>query len=138
MFDPGNFFAIIDDGSGTPPTSLLTAVSLAINAKRAYGVRYQVYPPALVVTNVNMPILTASGYVHGSVAEQVSAAISQFLNTAPLDMMVVTISQLIQIARDTSPGVTDVPISTVLINGANANLVLTPVERPIGGTVTVT
>lgn len=137
VWDPGNFFVIIDDGSGTPPQSLLDAVGVAIESKRALGVRSQLYPPVLVSVNVDMIVDTATGWNHPQIVQNISVAISKYLNAAPLDMGVLPISRLSQIAYGTSPGVKNVPSSQIHINGLNSDLILQKAQRPIANTVTV-
>lgn len=135
--DPGNFFVILDDGSGTPPASLLLAVTNAIQAVVALGVRFQVYAPTLVTVNVQLTIVTFVNVNHPLLVEEVSATISAWLNASPLGLGLVSISKLAQLAYETSSQIQNVPLSQILINGVNADLVLTQVQRPISGTVDV-
>src|SRR6185312_11367836 len=65
--DNGNFFVIVDDGSGDPPASLLTAVANAIDAVRGFTIRFQVEPPSILTAAINMTINVAPGFVPGVV-----------------------------------------------------------------------
>lgn len=136
--DPGNFFAVIDDGTGQPPQSLLTAVGTAINNVKALGTRYQVFPPVLITVNVSMVVVTKAGWNHAQVVGVVANIIKAFLNAVPLGTSVLPVTRLAQLAYDTSSGVANVPINQILINGLNADMALTQAQRPIVGTVGVT
>lgn len=148
--DYGSCFIIIDDGSHEPPASLLTAVYNAVYAIRAFTIRIQgVYGPSVVTVNLSGTVTSANGLNHGSVVEAVDAAWANWLNTmwtdwvaayhalppgTPPTPLTVSVAGAISIAMAV-PGVTDVNVSSVLINSANADLPLTLVQVPVPGTI---
>src|SRR5208282_2302570 len=49
---PGFFYAVVDDGSGSPPTAFLNAATNAIQAVKPLGVQFAVFAPTIVSVNV--------------------------------------------------------------------------------------
>lgn len=134
MYQPGCFVVTIDDGTGNPPASLLTAVANAIESVRPVGSTWTVIGPAVTTANVSMAIATLPTAMHATIAGQVSTALTDYIDTlavgAPLPW-----SRLAQVAYDTSPAVTNV--FAVLLNGAASDIV--PAQNGVvkAGTVTV-
>jgi uncharacterized phage protein gp47/JayE len=79
-YDPGYFYVVIDDGSGTPPSQLLTNVGNAIEAVRGLGIRFGVFDPTVTTADVTMIISSAAGYNHSSVVGAVGLALAAFIN----------------------------------------------------------
>lgn len=128
--DNGNFFAIIDDGSGSPPSSLLTAVNNAIDAVRGFTIRYQgSYAPTLVTPPIALNIRVAAGFVSATVEAAVQAAIVVAVNAVPLEALTL-FADLIAEAATSVPGCTAVQLSSITINGVNGDYTLTAVQRP--------
>lgn len=133
---PGYFFVLIDDGSGSPPSPLLTAVYNAINRIRAAGIAFDVYGPTAITVSVVMTVTVAAGANHTTIAAAIVTAVKAYIGSLSFGVTI-PVTKIAQIAYDTSPSVTNVPLSTILLNGSNADLVLTSLEVPIAGTVTV-
>ena len=81
-YDPGVITVFVDDGSGAPATSLITAVGNAVNVARACGIQSVVLGPAALPVNVTMTITAAGGYTLAAVEAAVQAALSAFINAA--------------------------------------------------------
>jgi len=134
--DNGSFFVVINDGSGAPPSTLLTQVSHSVMTKRAVGVRFQgAYAPTPVTANVSMTITTDSNYTHGVVVQQVEAAIGAFIAALPLGSPALPITRLAQVAYDASPGV--INVSGIQINSSGSDLALSIIETAVPGSITV-
>jgi uncharacterized phage protein gp47/JayE len=139
-FDPGNFFVVVDDGSGTPPTALLTQVSLNILAVKGAGTRYQVYPPAVLVPTVSLSVRVAPGFVSGTVTNAVNAAVVNAVNAIEVQTggnEALFVSYIEQAALAV-PGCAAVKPGFTLINGTNADLALTVAQEPRIGSPQVT
>jgi uncharacterized phage protein gp47/JayE len=117
-YQPGYFYAVIDDGTGTPPTSLINAVGAAIEAVRGFTIQYGVFGPLVLTANVNMEIDAASGYDPTAVAANVSLAITNFINGLGLGNSL-PYTQLAAIAYGVA-GV--VNVTDVTLNSAVADL----------------
>jgi hypothetical protein len=128
--DNGSFFVIIDDGSGSPPSSLLTAVDTAIQAVRGFTIRYQgSYAPTLITPTIALNIRVASGYNSTAVESAVKTAIVNAVNAIPLTATTLFADQIADAALSVS-GCQGVQLSSVLINGSNADLTIATVQRP--------
>jgi hypothetical protein len=119
-YDPGYLSIIVDDGSGAPSPSLITAVALAVEQQRAAGVRFGVFPPEVLGTTISLMLTTSVGVDHNTVAAQVADTISTFVDGLGLGAAL-RWSKLDQIAYETSPYITNV--QTLLVNGGQADVV---------------
>lgn len=135
--DNGNFVIVADTGvAGSLPANVQTLLQNAINAARAFGIRFQVAATSAVTVNVVMSITTAAGYTHGSVVQQVEAALAAAINALPLTTTLLPLTQLASIAYGVA-GVTNVPLGSITINGVAADLALTQGQGALAGTMNV-
>lgn len=119
----GLFYAVVDDGTGHPSSTLLNNVGTAIEAVRPIGVTYaSPYAPSVVNATVVMTIVTAAGYNHSTLTGLVQTAIQNYINSLPLGTSL-AYSRLSQLAYDASPGVTNV--TGVTLNGGTADITAT-------------
>lgn len=125
---PGFFFIIADNGTGSPPSSFITAVAAAVEAVRGDSITFGVFPPTIVPANVVMTIVGGSN-------SAVTAALRAFINSlkigAPLNYAVLS-----SVALGVS-GVTNVPLASFSINGSNVDLVPTGQQIVKAGSVVV-
>lgn len=140
--DNGMVTIIVDDGSGSIPSPLLTIIANAVNAVRAAGIRIGVFAAAKLAANVVMNIHVGAGYVGATVQAQVVAAVTAAINStglgntgsisagSTLDYM-----RLGQAAFDASPGVT--AVTGVTLNSATADLAATGKQTIKAGAITV-
>jgi uncharacterized phage protein gp47/JayE len=133
----GYFYVIADDGTGYPSGPFLTAMYAAIDAVRAEGTTFGVFAPSVVSANVAMKLVIAAGYTASTVDGQVSAALTAYIN-ALSEGMALDFLRLPQIAFDTSPGVSNVPLSGLTLNGATADLTVSGQQLIRAGTITIT
>jgi len=130
----GYFYAVVDDGSGSPPGSFLVSAAAAIESVRGFTIRYGVFGPNLVTANVGMTITTDSTVVHSVVVAQVVTAFQAYISSLTLGQ-ILPYTQLAAIAYGVTPAITNV--SAVLLNGSTADLGATPKQVIRPGTVTV-
>lgn len=128
---PGYFYVVVDDGSGNPPSALLTSISNAIDAVRAFTTTFGVYPPALQPANV---ALTVTSVNHAADAALAQAAISGYIAGLGIGASL-PYSKLAQIAYDASPTITNV--TAVTLNGVTADLASNSKQRITAGTIVV-
>lgn len=129
----GYFFVVIDDGSGAPPTPLLTEIATAIDAVRPVTSVFGVFSPQTVFANVVMQISVAPGYDQPTVAADVAGALTDFINTLPVGAAL-PYSQLFSVAY-TVAGV--VNAFNVTLNGGTADLTVTALQTVKAGTIGV-
>jgi len=118
-FGTGAFVVTVDDGSGTPPATLLDAAGRAIEAVRPVGTSFAVQPPAVATVTVAMTVATAPGAVALEVAASVQQAVVAHLAGLGIGE-VLAWSRLAQIAYGASPSV--VNVTAVLLNGGTADI----------------
>jgi uncharacterized phage protein gp47/JayE len=117
----GAFFVVVDDGSGAPSASLLTAAAAAISAARPTCSIFSVQSPTILDVTVVGTITSATGYVHSTVTAAVAAALEQFINTLPNGATLeYTACFPIMYAV---PGVANVSLSAFTLNGSNVDIV---------------
>ena len=133
VWAPGTFYVVVDDGSGSPPGSLLTSVSNAVNAYRGASVQAAVYAPVVLNINVSVTITTATGYTHGTVVGAVAAAISALIFSTKINALLPYAA--VSAAIMAVPGVTN--IASLLVNSGTADVQATAQQVMRPGTVTV-
>jgi uncharacterized phage protein gp47/JayE len=131
---PGFFYFIVDDGSGSPPGSLVTAAGMTVDIHRAAGVQFGVYAPTTAPMAVSMTIVSTATSAHATVIAIVQAAVTAFLNTLPLQSTVYY-SRLWQVAHDASPDV--VEIIGLTLQGGTVDVPVTVNQVAKAGTITV-
>jgi len=133
-YNPGYFYAVVDDGTGTPGSSFLSAASNAIDAVRPFTVSFGVFAPVVVTANVAMTAAIAAGYDPVATKATVRAAVLAYIGSQTLGQSL-PYTRILQIAYDSSPGVTN--ITGLTLNGGTADLAATAQQRILAGTVTV-
>lgn len=130
----GYFYVVVDDGTGSPPSTLLATVSNAIDAVRPVCSTFGVFAPVVVNASVAMTISTATGYDHAATATLVKNALTAYINGLPLGTTL-PFSRLAQVAYDASPGVTNV--TGVTLNSGTSDLTATSQQVIKASTITV-
>jgi uncharacterized phage protein gp47/JayE len=132
-YDPGFFYVVVTDSSGTPSDGLLASVGSAVENTRALGIRYAVFGPTITTANVSMTITSGVGFDHATVAGNVGLAIEAFINALPLGAGL-PYTQLASIAF----GVTGViNASAILLNSGTADIAGDPKTTIKYGTVAI-
>ena len=137
VFTPGQFTVVLDNGTGSPPSSLLDAVSAAVGAVAGFTIQYNVIAPVLDTVTIVLNVEVAAGATSGTVTAAVQAALVAYINALPLGAELF-LSDLVSAAQGVS-GVASVQLSSVTINGAAANFapVATGVVRTTASDVTI-
>ena len=115
----GAFTAFVDDGSGSPPSQLITNVFNAVNAARAFSVQPFVSAPNITTGIVVITIRVAGGFNPVTVAAAVKSAI-----TTATDALLAGATWYVSTVEGAALsvlGVTSVQPGTTL-NGSNADL----------------
>ena len=128
----GFFTVTVDDGSGSPPASLITAVASALEGVRPVGTLYAVLPPKLSTANIALSVSCTTNE-GSSVESAVYNAISAYVEGLPIGTSL-PISRIAALAYSASPSI--VNVTNITINGAG-DLLVSPsgIIRP--GVVTV-
>ena len=116
----GFFVVTVDDGSGSPPASLLSTVQLVVNAVRPIGTSFAVQAPVLTPANVAVSITTTSGVSHQVAVAAVAAAIESYIASLSVGATL-SYTRLAQLAYDASSAVTN--LSGLLLNEGTTDLI---------------
>jgi Baseplate J-like protein len=137
VYTPGWFVVTVDDGSGAPPASLISAVSLAISAYRPIGSVWAVQAPSVITATITMTITTDPAGNKPGLLLPVENAILAYVDALP-DGAILPYSRLAMIAYVLDRTITDV--TAVLLNGGTADIVPTAgqVVKATAASVTIT
>jgi uncharacterized phage protein gp47/JayE len=131
----GFFTITLNDGTGSPPSALLTAVAAAVDPVRPIGTSFAVVAPQLVPVTVTMQVSVVPTVAADVVDAAVEAALVAFIDGlaigAPLP-----ISRLAQVAYDTDAAITNV--TNVMVNGGRGDLTVAPTALVTVASVVVT
>lgn len=131
---PGYFYAVVDDGSGTPSSTFIEQAYAAVDAVRGFTITFGVFPPTVVTANVVMVVTTDSSGDHATIVAMVQAAIQQYIASLSLGQLL-PYSKLSNIAYGASQLVTNV--SSVTLNGGTSDLVASGKQVIRAGTISV-
>lgn len=116
---PGTFVVTVDDGSGNPPASLLSAVATAVNAVRPVGSVFTVQAPTVLEASVAFTLTAAAGYQKSALIGPAEAAVTAFIDGLGLGVPL-PYSRLPQVIYDSAAGIANV--TGLTLNGGTADL----------------
>jgi uncharacterized phage protein gp47/JayE len=115
----GSFVVTVDDGSGYPPSTLLSTIYAAVDAVRPIGSIFSVQPPNVVRANVALTLSIVSGAASATIVSAVVSAITDYINSARIGVLL-PLTRLAQLAYDTSGAV--INVTELQVNGGTADL----------------
>lgn len=118
--DYGAVSIFIDDGSGSPPATVVTNALNAVNLIRAAGVRPEVVGATRLLATISLTITVNSSYNNQIVNSAVGNAIGAYVDSLGLEQTL-PYSEIAHVAYNASPGVTNV--TSVLLNSGTSDLV---------------
>jgi phage-related baseplate assembly protein len=118
-YQPGCFVVTVDDGSGTPTSTLLASVAQQIEAVRPLGSLYTVQAPTLITANISLSLTTAEGANHTELAALCAQTITTAVNQLPIGAAL-PYTRLAQLAYATDAAITNV--TSLRLNGLTADL----------------
>jgi len=132
----GEFTAVIDDGSGNPPQSLINLVFNAINAVRGFTILPEVIGPTKVTPSIALTIRVQNGFVATAVQAAVQAAVVGAVNSQTVGTPTLFVSFINEAALSV-PGCQAVQPGSTTINGSATDLSLTAFQVARVGTPNV-
>ena len=131
---PGKFVVTLDDGTGSPPASLLDAVSSSIETYRPVGSVFAVQACSLLAVNVVLTIDVEAPGVKALLQPQVQAALTTYINALSMGVSL-PFYRIAGVAFATDPSIVNVRLITA--NGGTADVVPTAGQRCVAGAITV-
>jgi hypothetical protein len=132
---PGLFIAIIDDGSGNPPSSLLQNVSSALDAVRGFTIKYAVLPPVLLTINVSAIITLKAGSSSSAIIQKVKDQLNFYITSLDIGAKVIY-TKIFCVIYDTDDAITNV--SNLLVNGGTTDITPAANVKVEPGTLNIT
>lgn len=117
---PGEFVASIDDGTGSPSSALLAAIFTAVNAVRGFTIMPEVVAIVTQSVTVVLAIRAAAGFTVANLEAPVANAVVAAINATQIGTGLPA-DAVVQAALGVT-GVASVQLSSVLLNGVNADL----------------
>lgn len=126
----GYFYAVVDNGTGSPPDSLIAAVQNAIEAFRGLTIRFDVKKPqivnAAIVATVLMPAAYNSPTYISSIQDSISSALITYVDLIPFGetLYYTRIPQIIYNTLNTLfPVIIDqINVHNITLNGSTSDL----------------
>lgn len=119
-YQPGNFVAVIDDGTGATPSGTLTTVGLAIQAVRPIGTTWSVVAPTITTATISFTITTNPTANKTGLLIPVRSAVIAYVNSLP-DGATLFYTRIAGIAYSVDPSI--VSVEAVLLNAGTVDLV---------------
>lgn len=116
----GCFTIVVDDGSGTPPSSLLAAVTTAVDAIRPVGSIFSVQPPSILAASTSLCLWIAPGYNASQATLAVQSALSRYINGLKIEQSL-SITRIAEVAYRSFNHIEN--ITEVTINGTSTDLI---------------
>jgi uncharacterized phage protein gp47/JayE len=116
----GSFVITVDDGSGYPPSSLLSTVYASVDSVRPIGSIFSVQPPNVVLANIGLALSVGLGTTSATVISTVTSAITNYVNSLTIGK-ILPLTRVAQVAYDTSSVV--INVTQVQINGSSMDLI---------------
>jgi uncharacterized phage protein gp47/JayE len=130
----GSFVITVDDGSGYPPSSLLSTVYTSVDAVRPIGSIFSVQPPNVVQANVTLTLSVVATATSSAVVSTVASAIASYINSLTIGALL-PLTRLAQVAYDASSAV--INVTQLQVNGGTTDLVSGSTGIIKAGTVAV-
>lgn len=111
---------IIDDGSGSPPQSLLDSVTQSIDLINALGINFGVYPVVVLSATIDIDLTLVPNVDQTNAEELVRNAVSKYVASLQIAQKL-SYTKLFQIVYESSPQIAEV--NSILINGSATDLV---------------
>ena len=108
----GNFVVTVDDGSGTPPGSLLAAVYSAVDAVRPVGTTFAVLPPQVVPASVVLTLQVQPGSNAAAISSAVASQITAWVQALSIGASL-PVSRIAGLAYATDPAIANVTLISI-------------------------
>ena len=118
----GYFLSVVDDGSGSPPSSLVTLAQNSVDLVRAFTIQQNAYGPTKLTATIVCNIRISSTAVTGTETTLAQTAIVNFVNALTIGQTLY-LSKLAETAIDADPtNILSVQLSTLTVNGSGGDL----------------
>ncbi|GGY07046.1 baseplate J/gp47 family protein [Paludibacterium paludis] len=117
---PGFFYVVVDDGTGSPTATTLSSAYNAIDLVRPFTSTFAVFKPARLSASIRLAIRTDGSVDHNDACNLVRQAIIDYVNRLKLGQSLPW-SMIASLAYAASPAITNV--TDLTLNGGTADLI---------------
>lgn len=125
---------IIDDGSGSPPTSLIDNIFAKVDAVRALSVQIGVYPVVILTANLAVSVELNPLFDAPTIVQAIKDKVGDYVSSLQIGQKLIA-TKIYQLIYEASAGI--IEASGLLINGSPSDLTPTFKERVFIGTFSV-
>jgi uncharacterized phage protein gp47/JayE len=118
----GYFYAVVDDGSGDPPSGFINSIYRALDVARALTIVFEVQPPDVIDAAITLEVQIPAGAATTPVQTAVQNAIAQYVDSLNIGETLY-FTRIAELAYDARTEV--VNVTNVLINSATSDIVAT-------------
>lgn len=133
--DPGFFYAVIDDGTGSASPELLTNVQIAVEVYRGLTINFSIVAPIDVPISITATVHTNGTVESVKVIQNVESAIEKYITDKSFDSAF-PYSRVPEIIYDADTSIINVTAYT--LNGGTTDVSITGREIMTVGTLTIT
>lgn len=126
---------IIDDGSGSPPQSLLDAIFTKVDAVRALAIQFAVYPVVMLTANMTVTVQINPLYDPEFIKQAIADKVGDYIASLQIGQKLIY-TKIYQLIYEASNGI--IEASSLLINGSPSDLAASFKQRIYLGTFTIT
>lgn len=134
MFRPGHMTITVDDGSGAPADSILSAVAASVEVTKALAETYSILPPLTVAANVSLYYEVTAGVDRTLFLLPIEQAISKHIDSLGIGQPL-RFSRIFSLAFGVSGSI--VNVGGIAINGVPADLNPGPRGLVLAGVISV-
>ena len=116
----GHFVVTVDDGSGSPPSSLLQIIQQVVDGIRPVGTSFAVQEPVVVRAAISAAIVTAGGADHALAVSAVVTGWQNYIDALQVGAAL-SYTKLAQLAFEASSSI--INVSDLTLNGETADLI---------------
>ena len=124
----------VDDGSGNPPSSLLSEVYSEVNAVRPVGSTFTVQGPGDLTADIAFTLTTNPASNKPNLIGPITTAIATYVDTLPVGATL-AFTRLAAVIYEVDPSITNV--TALQINGGTSDMVPTQSQVVKVGTVVI-
>lgn len=110
----GSFLVVVDDGSGSPSSSLLAAVNSAVEQVRPIGSVFSVRAPSVTNVRISLHLTLVPGSNRSSIVAVVAQSLTDYVNRLPIGATL-PVTKIAQVSYDTDASI--VNVTGLLVNG---------------------
>ena len=124
----GTNLFVVDNGTGSPPSSLLNSVIAALDNTRAFGIQVAVIGPKVVPVTIAATVITVPNPTATSsvIQSNVQNAVLNYISTFQLSAgsQYLYLNNIIDVISGSDPNIVAVPNGTATLNGAATDLLI--------------